>query len=259
MPQAAQAGAGMLARHGARVRPPHETLRVRRRARRPGVRGRPRPGVRLPRRQWRGQDDDDADRPGRARGRCGPGHLAGTESHRLPRSTFGYLPEERGLYPRMRVMDELVFFAGLHGVPAARTSRRARLAAPVPRRGPRGSSGRAALQGQPAEDAVHRGDPPRSGRAAHGRALHGPRPGQRDAPAGGVPGAPGSGSHGRVLDPPDGGGRGAVRVVAIVDRGRMVVGGPLRDVRRAAGAGWCGSPWRTITGCRGWPPCRDAG
>ena len=26
----------------------------------------------------------------------------GTESHRLPRSTWGYLPEERGLYPRMR-------------------------------------------------------------------------------------------------------------------------------------------------------------
>ena len=42
----------------------------------------------------------------------------GTESHRLPRSTWGYLPEERGLYPRMRVMEQLVFFAGLHGVPA---------------------------------------------------------------------------------------------------------------------------------------------
>jgi len=49
----------------------------------------------------------------------------GVESHRLPRSTFGYLPEERGLYPRMRVLDQLVFFAGLHGVPEARARREA--------------------------------------------------------------------------------------------------------------------------------------
>src|SRR6188768_4374185 len=49
----------------------------------------------------------------------------GTESHRLPRSTWGYLPEERGLYPRMRVMEQLVFFAGLHGVPAERAKREA--------------------------------------------------------------------------------------------------------------------------------------
>ena len=33
------------------------------------------------------------------------------------RHTFGYLPEERGLYPRMRVNDQLVFFAKLHGMP----------------------------------------------------------------------------------------------------------------------------------------------
>jgi ABC-2 type transport system ATP-binding protein len=47
----------------------------------------------------------------------------GTESHRLPRSTWGYLPEERGLYPRMRVLDQLQFFAGLHGVPPDRARR----------------------------------------------------------------------------------------------------------------------------------------
>ena len=39
-------------------------------------------------------------------------------SHRgLPRQTWGYLPEERGLYPRMSVLQQLVFFAGLQGVP----------------------------------------------------------------------------------------------------------------------------------------------
>jgi ABC-2 type transport system ATP-binding protein len=37
----------------------------------------------------------------------------------LPRRTWGYLPEERGLYPRMGVMDQLVFFGGLYGVDRA--------------------------------------------------------------------------------------------------------------------------------------------
>ncbi len=41
----------------------------------------------------------------------------------LPRRPWGYLPEERGLYPRMAVMDQLVFFAGLYGVDRA-TARR---------------------------------------------------------------------------------------------------------------------------------------
>ncbi len=41
----------------------------------------------------------------------------GVDTRRLPRATWGYLPEERGLYPRMVVIDQLVFFASLHGVP----------------------------------------------------------------------------------------------------------------------------------------------
>jgi ABC-2 type transport system ATP-binding protein len=32
------------------------------------------------------------------------------------RRTFGYLPEERGLYPKMKVADQLLFLARLHGV-----------------------------------------------------------------------------------------------------------------------------------------------
>jgi ABC-2 type transport system ATP-binding protein len=32
------------------------------------------------------------------------------------RHTFGYLPEERGLYPKMKVGDQLLFLAQLHGV-----------------------------------------------------------------------------------------------------------------------------------------------
>ncbi len=41
----------------------------------------------------------------------------GTDTRELPRNTWGYLPEERGLYPRMVVIDQLVFYASLHGVP----------------------------------------------------------------------------------------------------------------------------------------------
>ena len=40
----------------------------------------------------------------------------GTPNTHLPRETWGYLPEERGLYAKMKVLDQLVFFAKLHGV-----------------------------------------------------------------------------------------------------------------------------------------------
>ncbi len=33
------------------------------------------------------------------------------------RTRFGYMPEERGLYPKMRVRDQLVYLARLLGVP----------------------------------------------------------------------------------------------------------------------------------------------
>ncbi|HET9723828.1 MAG TPA: ATP-binding cassette domain-containing protein, partial [Actinomycetota bacterium] len=32
------------------------------------------------------------------------------------RRRFGYMPEERGLYPKMRVLDHLVYLARLHGL-----------------------------------------------------------------------------------------------------------------------------------------------
>lgn len=40
------------------------------------------------------------------------------------RRNFGYMPEERGLYPRMKVLDQLIYFARLHGYsPAAARDR----------------------------------------------------------------------------------------------------------------------------------------
>ncbi len=47
----------------------------------------------------------------------------GTANTALPRRTWGYLPEERGLYPRMKVGEQLRFFASLYGVPDVDASR----------------------------------------------------------------------------------------------------------------------------------------
>jgi ABC-2 type transport system ATP-binding protein len=42
------------------------------------------------------------------------------------RRRFGYMPEERGLYPKMGVLDQLTFFARLHGLTAGTAERRVR-------------------------------------------------------------------------------------------------------------------------------------
>ncbi len=49
----------------------------------------------------------------------------GVDVAAVPRRTWGYLPEERGLYPRMKVLDQLVFVASLHGIPRTEAARRA--------------------------------------------------------------------------------------------------------------------------------------
>ena len=49
----------------------------------------------------------------------------GTPTTEVPRETWGYLPEERGLYPRLAVLDQLVFFASLYGIPRDVAARRA--------------------------------------------------------------------------------------------------------------------------------------
>src|SRR5215207_1292243 len=42
------------------------------------------------------------------------------------RRRFGYMPEERGLYPKMPVHEQLVYFARLHGLAKADAADRAR-------------------------------------------------------------------------------------------------------------------------------------
>ena len=43
----------------------------------------------------------------------------------VARRRFGYIPEERGLYPKMRVLEQLVYLARLHGVSRAAARSRA--------------------------------------------------------------------------------------------------------------------------------------
>jgi ABC-2 type transport system ATP-binding protein len=45
---------------------------------------------------------------------------------REDRQRYGYMPEERGLYPRMKVAEQLEYLARLHGMPAADARRSVR-------------------------------------------------------------------------------------------------------------------------------------
>ena len=48
----------------------------------------------------------------------------GAPIDRAARASFGYMPEERGLYPRMRVREQLVYLGELCGVPGTEVGRR---------------------------------------------------------------------------------------------------------------------------------------
>jgi len=50
----------------------------------------------------------------------------GTSATLVPRQTWGYLPEERGLYPRLEVLEQLSFFGTLYGIPRDVAARRGR-------------------------------------------------------------------------------------------------------------------------------------
>ena len=52
-------------------------------------------------------------------------HLFDKPFERKSLERVGYLPEERGLYKKMKVLDQLVFFGQLHGIAAEEARRRA--------------------------------------------------------------------------------------------------------------------------------------
>ena len=160
----------------------------------------------------------------------------GTESRRLPRSTFGYLPEERGLYPRMRVLDQLVFFAGLHGMPPDRARREA--LAWLRRFRAEDLGGRRAEQ-------LSKGNQQKVQFIA--AVLHEPAVLLMDEPFTGLDPVNVALLREAFLELRDRGrtvvfsthqmevAEALCEAVAIVDRGRVVAGGPLREVRRSTG------------------------
>ena len=52
-------------------------------------------------------------------------NLFGQPFHRQSLKRVGYLPEERGLYKKMKVMEQLIFLGELHGLDATTASKRA--------------------------------------------------------------------------------------------------------------------------------------
>ena len=163
--------------------------------------------LRLPRIQWRGQDDDDADRPRRACGGCRHDRLGRRRHADAAAPDLGLSPRgARPLSPDGGSRPALVLRLTPRAAAGCRPCARARLAAAPARRGPRRPPGRGAVEGQPAEDPADRRHPPRAAGAADGRAVHRARPGQRrDAPRGAPP-APGRRPDADLLDPPDGDG-----------------------------------------------------
>ncbi|HEX5825308.1 MAG TPA: ATP-binding cassette domain-containing protein [Candidatus Limnocylindrales bacterium] len=160
----------------------------------------------------------------------------GTDTRRLPRNTWGYLPEERGLYPRMVVIDQLVFFAGLHGVPQDLARRDAmswlrRLRVPE-------------LAERKAEE-LSKGNQQKIQLIS--AILHGPPVLLMDEPFTGLDPVNVALLREAFLELRDEGRtlifsthqmetvEAMCESVAIVDRGRVVVGGPLREIKRASG------------------------
>ncbi len=160
----------------------------------------------------------------------------GSDTRQLARRTWGYLPEERGLYPRMVVLDQLVFFASLHGMPRD-----------VARRTALGWLNRfrvADLAERKAEE-LSKGNQQKIQLIA--AILHSPPVLLMDEPFTGLDPVNVALLREAFLELRDDGRtlifsthqmetvEAMCESIAIIDRGRVVVGGPLREVKRASG------------------------
>ncbi|MEW5990021.1 MAG: ATP-binding cassette domain-containing protein [Chloroflexota bacterium] len=160
----------------------------------------------------------------------------GVDHRRLSRATWGYLPEERGLYPKMTVLDQLVFFARLHGM-AASDAHRTTLEWLARLRVPDFATRRA--------DELSKGNQQKVQFLA--AVLHDPDVLLMDEPFTGLDPVNVVLLRQAILELRD---RGKTIVlsthqmetveamcesVAIIDRGRLVVTGTLRDVKRSTG------------------------
>ncbi len=157
----------------------------------------------------------------------------------LPRRTWGYLPEERGLYPRMAVLDQLVYYASLYGERPERARREA-LAWLARFRIPEYADRRA--------EELSKGNQQKVQFIA--AILHGPEVLLMDEPFTGLDPINLVLLREAFMELRD---RGRTLIfsthqmeaaeamcesVAIVDHGRLVAGGRLRDLKRASGRQW---------------------
>jgi ABC-2 type transport system ATP-binding protein len=157
----------------------------------------------------------------------------------VPRRTWGYLPEERGLYPRMGVLDQLVYYATLYGEPPERARREA-LTWLARFRIPEYAERRA--------EELSKGNQQKVQFIA--AILHGPDVLLMDEPFTGLDPINLVLLREAFMELRD---RGRTLIfsthqmeaaeamcesVAIVDRGRLVAGGPLRQLKRASGRQW---------------------
>jgi ABC-2 type transport system ATP-binding protein len=160
----------------------------------------------------------------------------GTDSRELPRATWGYLPEERGLYPRMTVVDQLTYFASLYGVPPDRARREAlhwlaRFRVPE--------------LGERRAEELSKGNQQKIQLVA--AILHDPQVLLMDEPFTGLDPVNVALLREAFLELRDQGRtlifsthqmetvEAMCESIAIVDRGRVVVGGSVREIRRTAG------------------------
>ena len=157
----------------------------------------------------------------------------------LPRRTWGYLPEERGLYPRMAVLDQLVYYASLYGETPERARREA-LAWLARFRIPEYADRRA--------EELSKGNQQKIQFIA--AILHGPEVLLMDEPFTGLDPINLVLLREAFMELRDQGrtlifsthqmeaAEAMCESVAIVDRGRLVAGGRLRDLKRASGRQW---------------------
>ncbi len=147
---------------------------------------------------------DDHEHP-RSRLR-GASSSTGSPSARTDKDRIGYLPEERGLYRKVKINEMLLYLASLKNADTGRGGEAAgRVACPFRSVRMEDTDAGRAFQGHGAEGPVHRLHPPRPRVPLPRRAVLRPRPGEHGRAAGSRPRAGKQGQDDPVLHAQHGG------------------------------------------------------
>jgi len=188
--------------------------------------------VRPRRAQRRRQDHDDAAVMGILQPQEGEITWRGHPVQFADRLRFGYMPEERGLYPQMKILPQLVYFARLCGLDRATAERRAGELLGRLDLAARAQDLTIALSHgnqQRVQLAVAMVPRPRPVRA--GRALRGPRPERRRRALEDLRAEADDGHAILLLEPSARPGRAPLRPRCRARAGRVLVAGTLDELR----------------------------